>query len=80
MSRTTFADEMSRVGAEQMSRVTSIDEMSRNEQLSCTQPLSQPMELPSYEEATKHPAASDRKGARFCRQVFWQKGFISPCY
>ena len=50
------------------------------EQFSCTQPLSQPMELPSYEEATKQPLASDRMGTKFCRQVFCQKGFVSLCY
>ena len=45
------------------------DQMKVEEQLS----LSQPLELPSYEQATKQHVASDptiRVGAKFCRQVF----------
>jgi len=85
MSRATSTDEMNRVTAGQISRVVTADEMSRvtademsrEEQLFCTQvesqPPSQPMELPSYEEATKQPLASCGMGTRFCRQVFCQK-------
>jgi len=81
MSRATSTDEMNRVTAGQISRVVTADEMSRvtademsrEEQLFCTQvesqPPSQPMELPSYEEATKQPLASCGMGTRFCRQV-----------
>ena len=62
---------------DEMSREAARDQMRGEEQLSSTQQLSQPMELPSYEEATKQPLASDRMGTKFCRQVFCQKGFVS---